>query len=184
MPDNDRTTPAPLLDVTGRVALVTGASRGIGRAIALGLAAHGADVLVHCASRLADARAAADAIAKEGGRARVLQRDLTGQGSGGALAAEAMAAFGRVDILVLNAIRSGRHPFETLGQEEIAAQVATNLMANLEILQACVPAMAGRGWGRVVTIGSIQQVRPNPQLVVYAALKSAMLNVMINLTRH
>jgi glucose 1-dehydrogenase len=88
-----------------------------------------------------------------------------------------------LDILVLNAGGGTRQAFVEVTVEGFAAQAHANFLAGFELLQLCLPPMAARGWGRVVTIGSVQQVRPNPALSVYAAMKSAQLNLVINLAR-
>jgi len=170
-------------DLSGRVALVTGASRGIGRAIAIGLAQAGADILVHYATDLAAAHATADEVVAQGRRARIIAADFTRPGAGAALAAQSTAIFGQVDIVVLNAARSERQKFLAVDAPSAARQVSANFLAGFEMLQALLPQMAVRRWGRVVTIGSVQQVRPNPGLTVYAAMKAAQFNLVVNLAR-
>jgi glucose 1-dehydrogenase len=170
-------------DLTGRVALVTGSSRGIGRAIALGLAECGAAVAVHGARRSEEAKEVAQAIASRGVRATIVAADLADPAQCRRLIPEAAGALGPVDILVLNASAEIRRDWLEIGDDDFDAQVAANFKAPLLLLQAALPAMAARGFGRVVSLGSIQEVKPNPRLAVYAALKSAQTNMIVNLAR-
>lgn len=174
-------TPA-LFDLHGRRALVTGSSRGIGRAIALALAQHGADVAIHYASREADALAAAAEAGAAGVRSAVVGGDLSREGAARRVAAEAADKLGgALDIAVANAAIEIRRPWDEVSWEEGRRQFDANVLSTLELIGAVVPAMRERGWGRIVTVGSVQQVRPHPQLVVYAALKSAGVNTVRNL---
>ena len=173
---------ADRFDLSGRRALVTGSSRGIGRAIALALAEHGADVAIHYASREDEARKAAAEAERLAVRAAVVGGDLAREGASRRVAAEAADGLGgALDIVVANAAIEMRQPWEEPAWESGRRQVDANLLGTLELIQAVVPAMREAGWGRVVTIGSVQQVRPHPQLVVYAALKSALVNMVRNL---
>jgi NAD(P)-dependent dehydrogenase (short-subunit alcohol dehydrogenase family) len=176
-------TLGPRWSLAGRRALVTGASRGIGRAIAIGLAEAGADVVVHY---LADHEAAgrtADAIVAAGQTAEVVATDLRVVGAGRALAELVRDRHGPIDIVVLNATTAGRRPFVEVGEGDISSEVQSGFGSMIEILQVLLPPMAERGWGRVVAIGSVQQVRQNPAVAVYAAMKSATANLVENLAR-
>jgi glucose 1-dehydrogenase len=90
---------------------------------------------------------------------------------------------GPVDILVLNASTEVRRNWLDIDRSDFKEQVAVNLRASFVLLQATVPAMAQRGWGRVISIGSLQEKKSNSTLVVYAALKSAQFNMVLNLVR-
>ena len=180
----DATAPAPAgWSLGGRRALVTGSSRGIGRAIAIGLAGAGADMVVHYRADRAAANETAEAITALGRRVDVLQGNLAVPGGGHALAENALDRGFPVDIVVLNAAATVRRPFAEIEQRDVAANVQIGLAASMEILQVLLPSMVERGWGRVVAIGSIQQVRQNPAVHLYAAMKSATANVMENLAR-
>jgi len=172
-----------LFDLSGRVALVTGSNRGIGRAIALGLAECGAALAIHCASRLPEAQSVARTIEAAGRRAAALAADLSSAEACRELVAETTARLGPIDILVLNASAEIRRDWRDVADEDFAVQVAVNFRAPLLLMQSVVPGMAERGWGRVVSIGSIQEAKPNPRLLVYAALKSAQANMIVNLAR-
>ena len=163
----------------GRTALVTGARREIGRAIALALGGAGARVAVHHAGGAEEAADAAAVVAQLHSSAlpgpagsAAFAADFSAPHAGAALAAEVLAAFGRVDIVVLNASVEIPQPFEEITDETYEKQIAVNLTATLHLLQALVPAMAERGWGRVVTIGSVQEAWPAPSMVVYAGSKA------------
>jgi glucose 1-dehydrogenase len=171
--------------LTGRTALVTGARREIGRAIALGLAGAGARLAVHHAGTEEEA-ADADAVVREiqamGGDAAAFGQDFV-QDDSGLLLAEAVTAWAEVDILVLNASIELPEDFRAVTRQHFDRQIAVNLRTTMELLQTLVPPMAERGWGRVVTIGSVQQERPHPAMFVYAGTKAAQLNWALSLAR-
>jgi NAD(P)-dependent dehydrogenase (short-subunit alcohol dehydrogenase family) len=171
--------------LTGRCALVTGARREIGRAIALGLAGAGARLAIHHAGS-DEERRDADAVVREieatGGQAAAFAQDFVQPAAGRALAA-AVTAWAPVDILVLNASIELPEDFATITTEHFDCQIAVNLRTTMELLQTLVPPMAARGWGRVVTIGSVQQEKPHPAMLVYAGTKAAQLNWARSLAR-
>ncbi len=176
--------------MAGRTALVTGGSVSIGRSLALAFADHGAAVAIHHSAEADAAFGLPDAAAQtaqecsgRGARAVTIETDLAVPGAGRATVERAIAALGRVDVLVVGASIQYRGAFETVTAEQIERQVAINFRATIELLQAALPPMKQRGWGRVVTIGSINQVRPEPELAVYAALKDAQKNLCLNLAR-
>src|SRR5689334_19589480 len=171
--------------LVNRTALVTGARREIGRAIALALASAGARLAIHhagTAEEAADADAVVRQIEQDGGMARAFDQDFAVDDAGHRLAA-AVTAWSPVDILVLNASIELPEPYQGITRERFDRQIAVNLRSPMELLQTLVPPMGARGWGRVVTIGSIQQVRPHPQMMVYAGTKAAQLNWAWNLAR-
>ncbi len=183
-PSGHRPADGDPFGLSGRTALVTGSSRGIGRAIASIFASRGAAVAVHCRDQ-AEATAAAASISAPGQMPTAgFGADLAEAGAGRRLVDEVIGEFGSLDIVVLNASAQVRRPFADIPADEFAFQVDVNLRATFEILQAALPRMAAAGWGRVLTIGSVQQVRPNPNLAVYAATKSAQVNLAINLAKH
>lgn len=171
--------------LTNRTALVTGARREIGRAIALALAGAGARLAIHHAGTAEEA-ADADAVVREieqgGGTARAFAQDFALDDAGHHLSA-AVTAWSPVDILVLNASIELPESYQAIARERFDKQIAVNLRSPLELLQDMVPPMGARGWGRVVAIGSVQQVRPHPQMMVYAGTKAAQLNWAWNLAR-
>ena len=176
--------------LAGRRALVTGSSVSLGRAIALGLAEAGADVAIQ-GDRAADAafglpEAAAQAqaqITALGRRSLAIAADFRTAGEAARSVEDAIAGLGGVDILVICASVQSRAELAGVERVEIYRQVAINFAATFELLQAALPGMAERGWGRVLSIGSVNQVRPEPQLGIYAALKAAQHNLIINLAQ-
>ena len=169
----------------GRTALVTGARREIGRAIALTLAGAGARVAVHHAGTAEEARDAAAVVAAitgAGGKAQAFGQNFIADDAGAHLAA-AVTAWSGVDILVLNASIELPEDWRGVSREHFDRQIAVNLRATLELLQALVPPMADRGWGRVLTIGSIQQIMPHPAMLVYAGTKAAQQTWALSLAR-
>jgi glucose 1-dehydrogenase len=170
----------------GRTALVTGARREIGRAIALGLAAQGARVAVHHLGNAEETRDADQVVAEigaGGGTAQAFAADFATEGGAEALATAVLAAFGRVDILVFNASIEILEPWDRVTRATFERQIQVNLWATLALAQACAPGMVARRWGRILTIGSIQQLQPHAQMMVYAGTKAAQHNWALNLAR-
>jgi len=174
----------------GRTALITGASMSIGRSIALGFADHGARVAIHysaaadAAAGLPDAaHSTADEVRARGVEACLVDEDLLREGGGRRAFETAAAQCGAIDVLVVCASIQFRTPFAAVTSAQIDRQIAINLRASVELLQSALPPMQERRWGRVLTIGSINQVRPEPELAIYAALKSAQQNLCFNLAR-
>jgi NAD(P)-dependent dehydrogenase (short-subunit alcohol dehydrogenase family) len=177
-----------LFSMQGRNCLVTGGSVSIGRAIALGFAEHGASVAIHysadadAAFGLPDAAAGTvAAIRSFGVSGHSVEADLMHPEGPRRAFDGAVAALGTVDVLVVCASVQRRAEFAEIDREQIAREVRINFEATIELLKLAIPPMRSRRWGRVLTIGSINQVKPEPQLAVYAALKSAQANLSINL---
>lgn len=174
----------------GRRALVTGGSLSIGREIVMAFADAGAELAVHFSPAADAALGHPDAAVELGqalARAQVRHAlvdadfSVAGEGTRAYLAAE--AALGGVDVLVLCASIQQRRAFSDVTDKESERQVRVNFLASVELLQAAAPRMKARGWGRILTIGSVNQTRPDPELAVYAALKSAQHNLTLNLAR-
>ncbi len=172
-----------MFDLAGRAALVTGSNRGIGRAIVLALAQHGADIIVHCARNLDQAEEVAQIARGYGVRAACVAADLFDNDATASIKASADAIYGKVDILVLNASMQIRKSWQTITREEYTQQMTVNFRASVELIQAFTPDMMARNWGRVLTIGSVQQVKPHPDMLIYAASKMAQVSIVQNLAR-
>ncbi|MBS9721230.1 SDR family oxidoreductase [Tianweitania sp. BSSL-BM11] len=160
--------------LVGKRALVTGASSGIGRAVALGLAEHGASLVLHHYNDEAAVQSLAQSL---GGAVPVLEADFTKPDAVARFAQDA-AALSEIDILIWNAAIERRGAWQDLSQQTIADHVAANFAALVAVAQHLVPPMAARGWGRVVATGSIMATRPRAETVVYAAMKSAQLTTI------
>ncbi|HET9904063.1 MAG TPA: SDR family NAD(P)-dependent oxidoreductase [Xanthobacteraceae bacterium] len=138
----------------GRVALVTGASRGIGRAIALALAEAGADVAVNYREQAEAARAVAEAVVAKGGRALAVAADVSNAADVARLIQAVTAALGSIDILINNAGIAIRRGIEDLSEDEFDLTLRVNLKSAFLCTQAVLPAMRARKWGRIVNISS------------------------------
>ncbi|KAA3498303.1 SDR family NAD(P)-dependent oxidoreductase [Rhizobium rhizogenes] len=160
----------------GRTALVTGSSRGIGAAIAEGLAGAGAHVILHGVKPGA-AAAVQHRIVASGGTTQELTGDLSEPGAGRDLI-ERAEAIAPVDILVINASAQINAVLSELTPDDLAFQLAVNLGSTVDMLQAALPRMAARKWGRVVSIGSVNQLRPKGIVTAYAATKAAQHNLI------
>ena len=159
----------------GRTALVTGSSRGIGRAIAFALGRAGAKVLFHGASDSPALREALAAARAEGIEAESRVADLGDAAACDRLAADCADA----DILVLNASVQSYGHIADFDDAAFERMVRTNLRSSFALVRAFGPTMAARGWGRIVSIGSVNQAHPAPRLAIYAAVKAAQRNLML-----
>jgi 3-oxoacyl-[acyl-carrier protein] reductase len=143
------TTEAPQ-DFAGRVALVTGAARGLGRAAAIRLLERGASVAVNVRDRARAERVAAEL----GARSIALPGDVGADGVPAELAARTLEAFGRIDILINNAALPLTTRFEQISPEEWRRAMEVNLTAPFLLTRAVLPAMKAQGYGRIVNISS------------------------------
>jgi 3-oxoacyl-[acyl-carrier protein] reductase len=141
-------------DLGGHVALVTGASRGIGAAIALGLAEAGAAVAVNYRERAGDAEAIVASIQAGGGRAIAVAADVSQAASVKEMVEQVAAALGPVDILVNNAGVAIVRGIDDLTEDDFDRTIAVNLKSAFLCTQAVLPAMRARKWGRIVNISS------------------------------
>lgn len=153
----------------GKKALVTGSSRGIGSAIALELARGGADVIVHCSKPGAKADNIVDQIKSMGRKSEVIVADLTNPEKTIELAEKAAG----VDILVLNASMQIRKPWQEITVSEYIMQTNCNYLSSLLLMQRLSVPMQKKKWGRIVAIGSVQERKPHPQMLVYSSSKCA-----------
>ncbi len=164
------------LGLRGRACLVTGASRGIGRATAVRLGAEGARVVLH--GRDADALVeAAEAARAAGGEAATVEGDLAEADVPERLLAAARDAFGPLDVLVNNAGTSALTPLEDLTDDDWRAQLELSVMAPLRLMRAACPEMADRGWGRVVNVCSSSGKRPSAANAAYSVAKAGQLSL-------
>ena len=157
----------------GRVALVTGASRGIGRAIALALAARGAEVVA--AARGDHAGAVADEIRSAGGRAEAVSMDVTDAAAIDAAVSATLARTGRVDVLVNNAGVTRDNLVLRMKREDWDAVIATNLTAAFVCTQAVLKSMVKQRAGRIINITSVVGEAGNAGQANYAASKAGLI---------
>lgn len=143
-----------MADLAKRVALVTGGSRGIGKAIAVSLADAGAAIAVNYRERAAEAQAAADAIRAKGGRAIAIQADVSRADEVARLVATVERELGPVDVLVNNAGVGLVRSVDTLTEADFDLTIAVNLKSVFLCIQAMIPGMRARQWGRIVNISS------------------------------
>jgi len=162
------------LPLEGKVALVTGASRGIGRAVALALARRGADVAVNCLSRTDAARQVADAIAALGRRSLVCPADVADPQAVAAMVAAVGAALGPADILVANAGVAKPRGIEAVTVADFDDALAVNLKSAFLCAQAVLPEMRRRCFGRLLFISSVAAQRGGIVGPHYAASKAGM----------
>jgi 3-oxoacyl-[acyl-carrier protein] reductase len=155
----------------GKVALVTGASKGIGAGVAKALAAEGAAVVVNYASSKAAAEAVVEAISKAGGRAVAVQGDMAKAGTAEAVVAEALKAFGRLDVLVNNAGVYEMRPLAAVDEEHYRRIFDINVLGLILATKAAAPHL-GEG-SSVINISSIVSTMNPPTSTVYSASKAA-----------
>jgi len=166
-----------LFDLSGRVALVTGGSKGLGKAMARGFAEAGANVVISSRHE-AELKAAAAEIA-EGTKAKVLSivADMTKRGDVRKLTDSALAAMGRVDILVNNAGSNTPQAIDKITDEDWDRIVELNLSSCMALTRALAPQMKERRWGRVIHISSIMGLSSKEGRNAYSATKSALLGL-------
>ena len=161
-------------DLSGRVALVTGGSRGLGKAMASGFAEAGADVVI--SSRSADdlAAAAAGIASASGRRVEWIAADMTDPDQASARGPAALARMGRIDILVNNAGSNTPQPIDEITDDVWSRILELNLSSNMRLTRALVPQMKSRGWGRILYISSILGLSAIPGRSIYCSTKAAL----------
>ena len=158
--------------LAGKVAIVTGASKGIGASIAKHLAGEGASVVVNYASSKKDADRVVDDIARAGGTALAVQGNVAKQADITRLFSEARAKFGRVDILVNNAGIYEFQPIEAVTEEHFHKQFDTNVLGLLLASKEAVKYFDGTG-GTIINVSSVASTAAPPNTAVYSATKAA-----------
>ena len=161
--------------LTGKVALVTGASRGIGAAAAVRLAQAGAAVAINYHQNKEAAEKIADQIAESGGRSAIIQADVTDKNQVEQMVAAAQRELGTIDVLVNNAY----FPFDVgalheLSWESFHRAIEHELSALFHCTRACLPAMKEKKAGRIIVVSTRLAQQPLPRMGAYAAAKSAL----------
>lgn len=166
------------LGLKGKVALVTAASKGMGKACARGLAAEGARVAM-CARTAADLKAAADEVRTQtGAEVLAVEADVTRAEQVTALVGRVTETFGGVDILVANAGGPPRGYFEDMSDDHWQGAFDTSLLSVVRLVRAVLPSMRSRRWGRILTIQSVSVKQPIPELVLSNAVRPGVAGLM------
>lgn len=174
---------APGTELAGKVALVTGASRNIGRAIARALAAGGAAIAVNARSSREDADAVAAEIRAAGGQADVFMADIADAAAVKTMVGGIMRRFGRVDMLVLNASVRTEKPFTELSYEEWRMPLTITLDGAFHCAQACIPLMLEAGGGSIVTLGGLNSLSGAKKRVHGSVAKHGLVGMTRGLAR-
>jgi len=163
--------------LNGKVALVTGGSRGIGAAIALSLAEAGADIAINFRARSADANEVCVAICKAGRRALALQADISKSGEVSGMVAQIERELGPVNILVNNAGMARQINLENIAEADWDEHINVNLKSAFLVTQAVLPQMRTQHWGRIINISSVAAQTGGLVGPHYAASKAGMLGL-------
>ena len=158
-----------------KTVLITGSTQGIGLDIAKSFVECGAKVFVHCSADLDKANKVKDEIGAYG----AVVADLSNLDETASLPEKT----GKVDILVLNASVQIRNDWDKITSDEFDKQVNVNYKSTLLLMQKYYPAMKEQGFGRIITIGSVQQAMPHVAMAVYASTKSAVVNLVHNIAK-
>lgn len=161
-----------------KTALITGSSRGIGKAIALRLAADGFRVILHGVNQSTHIQKLKEEIEQNGGTTEIATANLCDLSA----TKELVKAVIDVDVLVLNASVQYRTPWQEITTEACYEQLNCNFVSSMLLIQAAVPHMKEKAWGRIITIGSVQEAKPHPDMLVYSASKAAQTNMMQSLS--
>lgn len=159
-------------------ALITGSSRGIGRAIALRLAKDGFHILLHGSKPSEKLTEAGIMIEGEGGSVETVTADLRDISQTQKLCEKANG----VDVLVLNASLQIKKPWQSITVGDCRDQLNCNYVSSLLLIQAAAPYMKEQKWGRIITVGSVQEIKPHPDMLVYSSSKAAQTNMVRSLS--
>lgn len=164
-------------EIAGKVALVTGGSRGIGRAIAIRLARAGADIAVNYRERVAEGHSAADEIRAEGRRAIAVQADVSRADDVRRMVDAVEERLGPVSILVNNAGIARVQQPEEITEADWDELMAVNLKSSFLVSQAVIPGMRARKWGRLIFLSSVAAQLGGVVSPLYAATKAGMIGL-------
>ena len=170
-----------LFDLKGKNALITGGSQGIGKSMALGLAEFGANIIIHYNSNHEKAARTLEELNEHDVETGSIAMDLAQKDSASSIFEYCHSTLGAVDILVLNASHQSINNWEQIGFDECHNHFNINVLSSLFLIQQFVPMMRKKNWGRIITLGSVQQRNPNPLHMIYASTKSALMNIVTNL---
>jgi 3-oxoacyl-[acyl-carrier protein] reductase len=174
------------MNSSAKVAIITGASRGVGRATAIALARRGYAVAVNYNTSKAEAENVVEQVDSYGGHALAIQANVSDNTACKALVAETMDAFGRIDVLVNNAGVTSFIPHNALDQvhdEDWDRILGVNLIGPFQMVRAALPALAASGNGAIVNVASIAGLSATGSSIPYCASKAALLNMTVALAR-
>ena len=172
-----------MFDLAGRIAIVTGGSRGIGRAVSIALAEAGAFVLVNYRSNEDAANETLRVLEEAGGKGEALAFDVADPESVDSAIKDAAKRHGRIDILVNNAGISIDQLLLRVSVQDLETTWATNVNGALFCAKACIRPMMRNKWGRVINLSSVVAESGNPGQVVYSSSKAALLGMTRSLAR-
>jgi NAD(P)-dependent dehydrogenase (short-subunit alcohol dehydrogenase family) len=164
-------------DLNGKVALVTGGSKGLGRAMARGLVEAGADVIISSRTESELKQALEAILTGTSRRGAYVVADMSKRSDVRRLAEQALAAFGRVDILINNAGTNKPQAIDEIADETWDAVMEINLNSIMALSRAIVPDMKKRRWGRIIHISSIMGLVSKEKRNVYSATKTALIGL-------
>jgi 3-oxoacyl-[acyl-carrier protein] reductase len=164
------------LGLEGKACVVTGASRGIGLDVAKRLCEEGASVLLVARGEKELAKAASDAESA-GGKAAALALDVTEPDAADRILSQASESFGKLDVVVNNAGQAKWRKLADVPDEDWQAAWDLNVMAPMRLMRTAIPAMADRGWGRIVNVSSTAGKRPSGHMPEYSVAKAAELSL-------
>ncbi|MEC7763506.1 MAG: SDR family oxidoreductase [Pseudomonadota bacterium] len=171
-----------LFDLTGQTAIVTGSTKGIGKAIAFALAEAGANVVISSRKGEVCDAVAAEVNARGGGKAVAIPANVSKDEDLDRLVAETEAQLGPVDILVLNAaVNPYMGPFLDTPDDAFDKTIAVNIRANMQLAKRVVPGMQAKGGGAIVIVSSIAAFKGSKMLGIYAVTKAADTQIVRNL---
>ncbi len=174
------------MDISGRVAIVTGAASGLGAVTAERLAERGVNIVISDVKNSAECEAAAAACAAKGVETLIVQANIAEDADCRRVAREALDRFGRIDILVNNAATTriaAQGDLEALNAADFQAIYSVNLIGPYQMIRACAPAMKAQGLGAVVNVSSVAAVTGASSSIAYAASKGALNTLTMSLAR-
>jgi len=171
------------MELLGRTALVTGAAKRVGRAIALAMAGHGMDIVVHYKNSAPEARATALAVEALGRRAVAVQADLSQHEEVEALADRATQAFGKVDVLVNSAALFYRTPLEKITAQEWEQFLRVNLTGPFLLARRVGLEMRRRGEGKIINVADVAGIAPWADFLPYSVSKGALITLTKGLAK-
>jgi pteridine reductase len=171
------------MELLGRTALVTGAAKRVGRAIALAMAGRGMDIVVHYKNSAPEARATGLAVEGLGRRAVVVQADLAQQEEVEALADRATRAFGKIDVLVNSAALFYRTPLEKITAQDWEQFLRVNLTGPFLLARRVGLEMRRRGEGKIINVADVAGIAPWAEFLPYSVSKGALITLTKGLAK-